>query len=142
MKSDNNYPSKANFFQFGQLYWITIFFSLTSSDFKKILDFKAGSLQSYRLCILILIHVNKFPKVIKMDLKRFYTLKYETMTIYIEKLLLKGYIKETEIARKTNIDAYVKQTAYLITPIGLEAIARFNNHLLNVVGKISPKNLI
>lgn len=64
------------------------------------------------------------------------------MTIYIEKLLLKGYIKETEIARKTNIDAYVKQTAYLITPIGLEAIARFNNHLLNVVGKISPKNLI
>ena len=121
-----------------QLYrHISVFYSLTLKEFKKVLGSDFNTLAECRASFVFLSHYKHYSQVFKTKLIKLYSVSPLLAVKSLRLLVDLGFLKKSIRKVKTNIGVYVGYDAYYITVKGADALNSLNDLISDKINKLS-----
>ena len=94
------------------------FFSITLSEFNKVIGLKSSTIIKARAFVICLHHINKYPRTLQTKLRTLYNIHYKTLKPALDELEENGFIIGIPTKRQTNINGLVPLKSFSVTVSG------------------------
>ena len=114
------------------------FFSITLSEFNKVIGLNLSSINKARAFVICLHHINKYPRTLQTKLIKIYSINYRTLKPVLDEMERNGFIIGIPTKRQTNINALVPLKSLSVTVSGkllLNALNDFFDTKMNKIKK-------
>lgn len=109
LQSSSSVNLKTNLLSFN------VFYSLKLKDYNQLFNIRFNKVNTARLAVIIINHLNNNHRNIQNDFCRLYGIRPQTAAFILKELLSRNLIIPVNCKRKTNLGLFVSFTAYQIT---------------------------
>lgn len=102
------------------------FFSITLSEFNKVIGLKLSSINKARVLVICLHHINKYPRTLQTKLIKLYRINYRTLKPVLDEMERNGFIVGIPTKRQTNINGLVPLKSFSVTVSGKNILNALN----------------